>query len=185
MDSVIIESLTGTAINTSTQVKFNRFHCPAFTFDILYSRFGFFPILLIQFTYLFSLVVNVGSIILEKSTKMKEYLKLLGISWYNLWITWFLRMLIPFLILSILIAGVSKIKMEPRDKSGDYEKKAVFAQTNFFVVFSILFVYSNQAAMFGLLLGQLFSKRNYLIIFWANIIDIFFFLFLKIFNFRV
>lgn len=161
MDSVIIEALTGTAVNTSTQVKVNRFHCPSYTFDIFKTRFSFFPVLLIQFAYMFSLVVNVGSIILEKSSKMKEYLKLLGVKWYNLWLTWFLRIFIPFLLLTLIIAAVSKFKLSPRDKDGGYEKKAVFDVTDFFVVFSILFVYSLQSSMFGLLLGQLFSKRTF------------------------
>lgn len=161
MDSVIIESLTGTAVNTSTQIKVNRFHCPSYTFDIFKTRFSFFPVLLIQFAYMFSLVVNVGSIILEKSSKMKEYLKLLGVRWYNLWLTWFLRILIPFFILTLIISAVTKFKLSPRDKDGGYEKKSVLDTTDFFVVFSILFVYSVQSAMFGLLLGQLFSKRTH------------------------
>ncbi len=78
-----------------------------------------------------------------------------------IWLTWFLRILLPFLALSLLLAIITKIEMNPRVRDdASLEKKAVFKQAQFFVVFSILFVYSLQSSMFCILLGQIFSKRK-------------------------
>ncbi len=84
-DARLIESMTGTLVNSSTQLRMSPFHTPAYSNDILKTRFLFFVTLLIQFTYVFTLIVNIGNIVLEKQTKMKEYLKLLGVKWYVIW----------------------------------------------------------------------------------------------------
>jgi hypothetical protein len=102
-------------------------------------------------------------IIINYFHKKKEYLKLLGIKWYIIWITWFLRTLIPYLILSVLITIFTSISLNPRvasDANATFPntKKAVFQTTQGFVVFSVMFVYSIQCAMFILMLGQMFAK---------------------------
>lgn len=76
-----------------------------------------------------------------------------------MWITWIIRSLIPYMILSLLFAIIAVIKLNPRVKDdSSLTQKAIFLTTNFFVGFSLFFVYSVQVAVFTLLLGQIFSK---------------------------
>ena len=78
-----------------------------------------------------------------------------------MWLTWFLRCLIPYLFLTILLTLVSCVKLNPRDSNTTlYGKKAVFMNTAPVVIFSSFFVYSVQVSMFTLLMGQIFSKRK-------------------------
>lgn len=68
---MIIENVSGTKIDTSSQVLLRRFDCPTSDIDILKNRFSFFLTILIEAAYVFTLIVNLGYIIVEKETKMK------------------------------------------------------------------------------------------------------------------
>jgi ATP-binding cassette, subfamily A (ABC1), member 3 len=148
-----------------------RYQCPDFLKDDLSMGYKFFIYILIIVAYIFTLIVNLGNIVLEKQTKMKEYLRLVGVKWYIMWITWILRSFIPYLFLSVLITIVTAIRFET-----DGVKRAVFMNTNPFLIFSTCFVYSLQVAFLTLLLGQIFGKpfiaKVITIIFWlVTVID--------------
>jgi hypothetical protein len=89
-----------------------RYQCPDFLKDDLSMGYKFFIYILIIVAYIFTLIVNLGNIVLEKQTKMKEYLRLVGVKWYIMWMTWILRSFIPYLFLSVLIAIVTTIRFE-------------------------------------------------------------------------
>ncbi|CAF0703608.1 unnamed protein product [Brachionus calyciflorus] len=171
IDLTLISVVTGLNLTEFEQVKISQLNCPGYDNDIFKSRFSFFPLVIIQISFLFTLIVTLGNIITEKQSKMKEYLKLVGIKSSAMWITWLIRLIIPYLILSVLFTIICSAKLNPRLKNDDsLTKKAVFYHTNFFVGFSVFFVYSIQVAMFTLLIGQIFSKtfiaKTFTIIFW-------------------
>ena len=57
----------------------------------------------------------------------KEYLKLIGIKWYMIWITWFIRIFIPYFVLSVLFTVLTQIRLyNSKDSSTN---KATFMQT--------------------------------------------------------
>ena len=57
----------------------------------------------------------------------KEYLKLLGIKWYMIWITWFIRIFSPYIVLSVLFTILTQIRLyNSKDSSIN---KATFMQT--------------------------------------------------------
>ena len=153
--------MTSATMNDATQVKSLQYFCPGYDSDIFKTNFAFFPVIIIQISFLFTLIVNLGNIIVEKQTKMKEYLKMVGIKWYVIWITWLIRILIPYMILSLLISIIAIAKLPPREKTNsNLTDKAIFLNTNFFVGFSTFFVYSIQTSLFIILLGQIFSKSK-------------------------
>ena len=141
-----------------TLVRTAQFNCPSYNDDIFKTRFSFFAVLLITIAYLFTLVVNLGNIIVEKQTKMKEYLKLVGIKWYTIWITWFLRSFLLYTVITLILSGILKAKLKPRLSGNEYGEKAFLMTTEWFVGFSLFFIYSIQTSMFTLLLGQIFSQ---------------------------
>ena len=95
-----------------------------------------------------------------KRNFLKEYLKLVGVKWYVIWITWLLRIFVPYLILSFLISIVMVLQFSPRSSG---VSKAYLMNTDFFTMFSVLFVYSWQLSTFCLLLGQIFSRSKHTI----------------------
>jgi hypothetical protein len=93
---------------------------------------------------------------------MKEYLKLVGIKWYIIWLSWFIRSILIYTILSLLFAivGFAHMPIKQGQNSTIYQTKAIFTSTNFFVIFSTLFVYSIQVSSFIILVSQIFSRRK-------------------------
>nr|UOU03315.1 ATP-binding cassette subfamily A3-like 2 [Brachionus rubens] len=170
IDMSLISVISGISIFDLEQIKIAQFNCPGYDNDIFKSRFSFFPLVIIQISFLFTLIVTLGNIIVEKQTKMKEYLKLVGIKSAAMWITWIIRSIIPYLILCVLFTIVCSCKFSRRIKEDPNTDKAVFYHTNFFVGFSVFFVYAVQVSMFTLMIGQIFSKtfiaKTFAILFW-------------------
>jgi ATP-binding cassette, subfamily A (ABC1), member 3 len=127
--------------------------------DQLKARFSFFPSIIVALAFLITMIRNLGSIVVEKQSKMKEYLRLVGVKWYSIWISWLIRILIIYVPLSLLIAGIGIIGFGSTVRNPVImPTKKVFETTAFGVVVVSLLVYSLQVAMFTLLLGQIFSK---------------------------
>ena len=137
------------------------YYCPSYTFDIFKSNFSFFLVIIIEMAYLFTFLINLKNIIVEKETKMKEYLKLVGIKWYSIWIAWIIRSFLPYLILTLLLSIISIVTFSGRESGTP--SKAVFGVTNYFIILSCYFVYSVQVTMFTLLMGQIFSNCRKLV----------------------
>lgn len=96
----------------------------------------------------------------EKESKMKEYLKLVGIKWYAFPISIFIHSFSFYTIVSALITIATKVKLPPANINGTlYYDKALFEYTEPMIVFSVLFIYSIQLSLFTILLAQFFSKR--------------------------
>ena len=57
-------------------MKIKQFDCVGFKRDELKARFAFFPPIIIDVAFLFTLIVTIGKIIAEKETKMKVNIKL-------------------------------------------------------------------------------------------------------------
>ena len=71
MDQVIISTLTGVILNDPTLVKIQQYNCYSYISDQLKSKFGFLPPILVVITFLFTAIVTVGNIVVEKQSKMK------------------------------------------------------------------------------------------------------------------
>ena len=143
--------------------------CLPYVDDMMKSTFTFFITIFINVAFLFSILVNINKIIDEKSTKMKEYLKLIGIKWYTLWLSWFLRILLGYLIISVLLALFGIISFSESSKEfGKDVHRAIFLKTNFFVILSTFVVYSIQSSSFIVLVSQFFKKREINRIFFSS-----------------
>jgi hypothetical protein len=96
---------------------------------------------------------------------MKEYLKLMGIKWYSIWISWIIRMFIPYLILTFVLSIVSIIPFAPRSSSTSTASftpnKAIFLSAAYYIGLATYLVYAIQVTMFGLMMGQIFSNCSY------------------------
>ncbi len=164
IDLKIIESITSVTMSNAQQVKSQLFYCPSYNDDLFKQSFSFLLLVLIQVSYLFTLLITLKNIIVEKETKMKEYLKLMGIKWYSIWIAWIIRMFIPYLILTFVLSIVSILPFSARSSSSSSisytPNKSIFLTTSYYVGLFTYLVYAIQVTMFGLLMGQIFSNCN-------------------------
>jgi ATP-binding cassette subfamily A (ABC1) protein 3 len=147
---------------TSFKLKIKKLPCQAYVEDQLSSLFTFFITIIINVAFLFTILVNINKIIDEKNTKMKEYLKLIGIKWYTIWLSWFLRILLVYITMSLLLAILGSIKLSTdfKDEFGKAISKALFLRTDFITIFVTFVVYSIQSAAFIVLVSQFFKKRK-------------------------
>jgi hypothetical protein len=141
------------------KLKIKKLPCQAYTEDQLNSLFTFFITIIINVAFLFTILVNINKIIDEKLTKMKEYLKLVGVKWYTIWLSWFLRIFLIYFLISLAFTIVGSIKFYSDDKKRKLSR-ALFSNTDFLVILSTLIVYSIQSAAFIVLVSQFFKKRK-------------------------
>ena len=93
-------------------------------------------------------------------------MKLVGIKWYAIWFTLWLRSLVVFIPLSLVIASFSTIVLQPNSSNNFlFAEKALLKNTNFFLFLIFLLTYSLQVSTFILFISQFFSKSNYYCIF--------------------
>ena len=95
---------------------------------------------------------------------LKEYLKLVGIKWYAIWISWWIRNIFIFLILSVTVTILSRIVLRPTNNSPLFAEKAVLMSTDPLILLLLLLTYSVQVCSFIILFSQFFKKRNYIIL---------------------
>lgn len=164
VDVELIDKLTGTRINNDNLIQTAPFKCPTHIRDDMISEFAFFIPIVIILAFLLTMIITVGNTVKEKASRMKGYLKLNGVKWQAIWIATWIRSMIFYTIFSIFIVILTKVEWN----SGypfmtSYKNKAVFMNTHFMVVFSLLFVYSIQVSIFNLLMTQFFSSRECLV----------------------
>ncbi|CAF0704109.1 unnamed protein product [Brachionus calyciflorus] len=166
IDQTLIGLLTNTTYDSS-KVSFGSFSCPAFVDDILKNQMGFMNSVLISLAFMVTFLVTVSAIISEKESKMKEYLRLIGVKPAVIWFCWMMRSFVIYFIISIVVTITSTKQFNSPQNSS---KKALFLHTEPSIVFLTVIVYAIQCTSLSLLVGQIFSKtfaaKTVSIIFW-------------------
>jgi len=99
----------------------------------------------------------------------KEYLKIVGVKSWVYWLSFTVRSLIIYTILSILVTVIGVIEMSPRLSSNElYFKKSLFTYTSFYIIFLTCFFYSVQVTLITLLIAQFFNKRKKINVFYSH-----------------
>lgn len=122
--------------------------------DPIKTMFSFMVPILISLSYLVTFIVNVSNIIIEKETKMKEYLRLIGVKSTVIWMCWVIRSLVFYFIVSSAIAFIL-IFVERENSTLTF-----FSYTSSYLIFAVLIVYSIQITFLSLLVGQFFRKSK-------------------------
>ena len=163
IDVELINKLTGTRITNTNLIKTVPFKCPEHIRDDMISEFAFFIPIVITLAFLITMIITVGNTVKEKASRMKGYLKLNGVKWQAIWIATWIRSMVFYTLFSIIAVIITKVEWHSGyEFLANYKMKAVFMNTQFMVVLSLLFVYSVQVSIFNLLMTQFFSSRRFL-----------------------
>jgi hypothetical protein len=106
---------------------------------------------------------KINKYLITKQNKIsynKEYLRLVGVNPVVIWICWMMRSFVIYLFLSIILTITSTLKLNQKEPNALSSKKALFLNTDAFLIFMTFFIYSIQVTSLSLLAGQIFSKRN-------------------------
>nr|XP_048316362.1 phospholipid-transporting ATPase ABCA3-like isoform X3 [Myodes glareolus] len=135
----------------NTTIYANRFPYPAFIRDkFLWSFISMFP-WTILFTFTQMALVIVGTIMMEKEKRLKEYQLMVGLSNAMLWVSYFVTFLLMYIIIICLLCGILFLKIT-------HEK--VFQHSDpLFVAFYFL-CFAISSLLLGFMMSTLFNKAS-------------------------
>ena len=117
---------------------------------------GFFPFVILM-SFMFTVIFTAKEIVQEKETGLKEAMKLMGMSPWVYWLSWYIRMqilLFPSLILMIISYKV-KLPLKNLDSTA-----SIINKTDPIIFALFLFLYSSGFSTFTLVCSTLFKKSN-------------------------
>ena len=93
---------------------------------------------------------------LEKSTKMRESMKMMGLSSWMLWLTWYLKQFLFLMIAVIVMTILIKVSHFIADKilliCDNIKKVGVFVESNFLVLLIFMVLFLNCLVAWGFLI---------------------------------
>ncbi|XP_075998973.1 phospholipid-transporting ATPase ABCA3 [Genypterus blacodes] len=155
VDRAIMRSYNSTAaasLLAQTQVVLSRFPYPAYIYDVFILAIqNQLPLLLVlSFTYTALNIVR--AVVQEKERKLKEYMRMMGLSNWLHWSAWFL-MFFLFLAISVLFVTLLLcIKVSP--------KGAVLTYSDPTLVFVFLLAFTVTTISFSFMISAFFSRAN-------------------------
>ncbi|RXN24177.1 ATP-binding cassette sub-family A member 3 [Labeo rohita] len=155
VDRAIMKAYNSTAaaaLLKRTQVALARFPYPAFIYDVFILAIqNQLPLLLVlSFTYTSLNIVR--AVVQEKERKLKEYMRMMGLSNWLHWSAWFLMF---FLFLSISIFFVTVLICVKVSPNG-----AVLTYSDPTLVFFFLLVFAVSTINFSFMISAFFSRAN-------------------------
>ncbi|XP_076838178.1 phospholipid-transporting ATPase ABCA3 [Brachyhypopomus gauderio] len=140
------------ALLMQTQVVLARFPYPAFIYDVFILAIqNQLPLLLVlSFTYTSLNIVR--AVVQEKERKLKEYMRMMGLSNWLHWSAWFLMF---FLFLSVSIVFVTLLFCVRVSPNG-----AVLTYSDPSLVFVFLLVFAVATISFSFMISSFFSRAN-------------------------
>lgn len=126
-----------------------KYLCPSYTSDTLKTMFSFFMPCLVSLAFLSTFIINTNNMIVEKESKMKEYLKLVGVRPVVTWICLFFRSMIVYFILSLIVTLTF---------GGEIGNRPFLVTTSSAIVFLVLTAFSIQTTFLSILVGHIFSR---------------------------
>jgi hypothetical protein len=120
--------------------------------------FSFLIPCLISLTFMPTFLINAKNIVAEKETKMKEYLKLVGVKPVVIWICLVLRSMIVYFLLSIILTCVLVRVILVNSYNDSQIDRQFLVNTSWGIVFLVLIMFSIQTTLLSILVGHVFSK---------------------------
>uniref|UniRef100_A0A7N6AJ49 ABC transporter domain-containing protein n=1 Tax=Anabas testudineus TaxID=64144 RepID=A0A7N6AJ49_ANATE len=155
VDKAIMKSYNSTAATSllyHTRVVVSRFPYPAFIYDVFILAIqNQLPLLLVlSFTYTSLNIVR--AVVQEKERKLKEYMRMMGLSNWLHWSAWFLTF---FLFLSISVFFVTLLLCIQVSPNG-----AVLTHSDPTLVFVFLLIFAVATISFSFMMSAFFSRAN-------------------------
>ncbi|NP_080734.3 ATP-binding cassette, sub-family A (ABC1), member 14 isoform X2 [Mus musculus] len=138
-------------IFANTTIYAERFPHPAFIHDsFLWTFIAMFP-WTILFTFTQMALVIVGTIMLEKEKRLKEYQLMVGLSNAMLWVSYFITFLLMYFIIICLLCGILFLKIT-------HERVFQHSDPLFIAFYFMCFAVSS--VLLGFLISTLFNKAS-------------------------
>jgi hypothetical protein len=141
------------------KVYIDRFQCAGKNLktDYIKTSLKFLIPSIISLAYIASFLLNVSSIIEEKESKMKEYLKIIGAKPIVLTLCWIIKSYLIYLVTSIAFTVILKRKFDGVNHNAS---RTYLPGTSYFIVFITIHTFAVQVNLLSILVGQIFNKSK-------------------------
>ncbi|XP_051987338.1 phospholipid-transporting ATPase ABCA3 [Xyrauchen texanus] len=145
-------STAASALFKQTQVRLSRFPYPAFIYDVFILAIqNQLPLMLVlSFTYTSLNIIR--AVVQEKERKLKEYMRMMGLSNWLHWSAWFLMFSIFLSISIFFVTLLFCIKVSPNG--------AVLTYSDPTLVFVFLLLFAVSTINFSFMISVFFSRAN-------------------------
>ncbi|XP_019855200.1 PREDICTED: ATP-binding cassette sub-family A member 3-like [Amphimedon queenslandica] len=145
VDEAIVEHTTGLPVDVNVQVR--QFPYPPYRRDIFLTIVDFILPLFVILSFIYSAGVFVKELVLEKETRIRETMKIMGLSNWVLWTSWFTKQFLFYLIPTIIMTLMLRFA-------------TVFPKSNPFLVFVYLSMYMLSGISFCFFISVWFSTAR-------------------------
>ncbi|KAL3853224.1 hypothetical protein ACJMK2_016780 [Sinanodonta woodiana] len=150
LDKAIVEYVTGKTLNTT--VAMQRMPYPPHLSDVLISVLQTNLPLFIVLSFILNALQISKNIAYEKENKLKESMKMMGLSTVMYWLSWFVKCLIYLAIAMIFYTMLLCIPIGSKGKVLNYTEPTLF--------YVFLFVYALSIIAFCFMVSTFFKKAN-------------------------
>ncbi|XP_072125690.1 phospholipid-transporting ATPase ABCA3 [Mobula birostris] len=154
-DKAIIRYHTGRVgaeLLSSTSVQMLRFPYPPYVDDVFILAIQTQLSLVVMLSFTYTALNITKAIVLEKETRQKEYMKMMGLNNWLHWVAWFLKFLLFLVISAFLMTLLLCIKLR--------NQRAVLQHSDPTLVFSFLMLVVVSTISFSFMISVFFSKAN-------------------------
>ncbi|KAJ1086296.1 hypothetical protein NDU88_006417 [Pleurodeles waltl] len=107
VEQAVVRAMTGTRTRTGTYIQ--QMPYPCYVDDIFLRVLNRSMPLFMTLAWIYSVAMIIKGVVREKETRLKETMKVMGLSRGMLWLSWFISSLIPFLISSLLLILILRV----------------------------------------------------------------------------
>ncbi|KAL3853222.1 hypothetical protein ACJMK2_016778 [Sinanodonta woodiana] len=150
LDKAIIETVTGNTLNIN--VTMQKMPYPPHLRDVLISVLQSNLPLFIVLSFILNALQISKNIVYEKENKLKESMKMMGLSTAMYWLSWFVKCLIYLAIAMIFYTMLLCIPIGSKGKVLNYTEPTLF--------YVFLFVYALSIIAFCFMVSTFFKKAN-------------------------
>ncbi|CAG7823740.1 unnamed protein product [Allacma fusca] len=153
-EAVVKSLLNSTEASDLNQynLRLQRFPAPPYTDDNFSYIFQFITPLVITAAFTYNVLELTKQIIQEKSSRLKEFMKIMGLRNWQHWLAWFIRSYIPLLITVTLLVIILKIELK--------DKTSVLTHSDPLVVLVLFSVHALNVITYSFVMSTLFANEN-------------------------
>ncbi|KAM4739857.1 phospholipid-transporting ATPase ABCA1 isoform 1-T1 [Anableps anableps] len=136
-----------TGVKQTTGIYIQQMPYPCFVDDVFLRVLNRSLPLFMTLAWIYSVAMIIKGVVYEKEARLKETMRIMGLSTGTLWLSWFISSVVPFLISAVLLIGLLKW--------GD-----ILPYSDPTVVFFFLMAFATATIMQCFLISTFFSKAN-------------------------
>ncbi|KAK0409055.1 hypothetical protein QR680_004314 [Steinernema hermaphroditum] len=125
-----------TGLVSDDMLSLQRFSLPPYTLQVIQVGALFLPVIIV-FSFMTSIIYIVKNVVMEKEDRLKEYMRVMGLSQWIHWVAYFVVSYIKLLFAVVVLSVLLKIVMSKSDPSVHFVFFALYAFNAVYFAFAV------------------------------------------------